>query len=252
MSFIDAIALSSLTAVIGYFVVHLIALIHSTRWLHRKIPTLSEAHSHPGVSILKPVVGINDNLQDNLESYFTLDYPKYEILICIAEKNGESLPLVEGLKKKYPMVDCSIFTGASAIGVNPKINNMLVGFNAAKYDILWISDSNIKALPHTLTEMATYLQDSKVGIVHQLPFTVPDTSFAGVLDTVYFGTQHARVYLCADVFRQNCANGMSWLIRKNALLAEGGLANYSKYLAEDFFISTALWNKYVYVIIVTR
>ena len=40
------------------------------------------------------------------------------------------------------------------------------------------------ALPHTLTEMATYLQDSKVGIVHQLPFTVPDTSFAGVLDTV--------------------------------------------------------------------
>ena len=114
------------------------------------------------------------------------------------------------------------------------------------------------ALPHTLTEMTMHLEDPKVGIVHQLPFTMPESSFAGVLDSVsayacvhvrtficvhgcvccianshvigvwlqfqvYFGTQHARVYLCADVFKQNCANGMSWLIRKPALLAEGSL-----------------------------
>ena len=40
------------------------------------------------------------------------------------------------------------------------------------------------ALPHTLTEMTTHLHDPKVGIVHQLPFTVPDASLAGVLDSV--------------------------------------------------------------------
>ena len=41
------------------------------------------------------------------------------------------------------------------------------------------------ALPHTLTEMTTHLHnDPTVGIVHQLPYTLPDTSFAGVLDSV--------------------------------------------------------------------
>ena len=67
------------------------------------------------------------------------------------------------------------------------------------------------------------------------------------------------------MFSQNCANGMSWLIRKHALLAEGdammclcivlilccaagGLIEYSKYLAEDFFISTTLWKKYVLLV----
>ena len=40
------------------------------------------------------------------------------------------------------------------------------------------------ALPCTLTEMTGHLHDPKVGIVHQLPFTLPDTSFAGVLDSV--------------------------------------------------------------------
>ncbi|XP_065906026.1 ceramide glucosyltransferase-like [Dysidea avara] len=243
MPCLDMIAIALICGVFGYFMVHLIALIHSKRWLHRKIPQLSETHAHLGVSILKPIVGMDDTLPVNLESYFNLKYPKYEILISIAEPDGKSIPLVKALKKKYPRVDCSVFIGASSVGVNPKINNMLRAFNAAKYEVLWISDSGILTLPHTLTEMTMHLEDPKVGIVHQLPFTLPDSSFAGVLDSVYFGTQHARVCLCADVFKQNCANGMSWLIRKHALLAEGGLLKYSQYLAEDFFISTTLWKK---------
>ena len=35
-------------------------------------------------------------------------------------------------------------TAAKTIGVNPKINNMNQGYKAAKYDLLWICDSNIK------------------------------------------------------------------------------------------------------------
>jgi len=37
--------------------------------------------------------------------------------------------------------------GASSVGVNPKINNMLCAFNAAKYEVLWISDSGILGEP---------------------------------------------------------------------------------------------------------
>ena len=35
-------------------------------------------------------------------------------------------------------------TAAKTIGVNPKINNMNQGYKAAKYDLLWICDSNIR------------------------------------------------------------------------------------------------------------
>ena len=41
--------------------------------------------------------------------------------------------------------------GASAIGVNPKINNMMVGYNAAKYEILWISDSGVMGECYSVT-----------------------------------------------------------------------------------------------------
>ena len=33
--------------------------------------------------------------------------------------------------------------GASSVGVNPKINNIYEAYEAAHYNLLWISDSNI-------------------------------------------------------------------------------------------------------------
>ena len=66
-----------------------------------------------------------------------------------------------------------------------------------------------------------------------------------IIIQVYFGTQHSRVYLLANLFGENCANGMSWLVRKEALDKEGGLIAFSDYIAEDFFMGKALWKKYV-------
>ncbi len=34
-------------------------------------------------------------------------------------------------------------TGASSVGINPKINNINLAYNSTEYDILWLSDSNI-------------------------------------------------------------------------------------------------------------
>ena len=40
----------------------------------------------------------------------------------------------------------SFTAAAKTIGVNPKINNMNQGYKAAKYDLLWICDSNIRGM----------------------------------------------------------------------------------------------------------
>ena len=37
-----------------------------------------------------------------------------------------------------------MFSGAETVGVNPKINNMIQGYKAAKYECLWICDSAIR------------------------------------------------------------------------------------------------------------
>jgi len=61
-----------------------------------------------GVTILKPLKGVDELLRDNLESFFNLDYPKYEILFSIAHEKDPSRVVVEELINKYPNVDAKL------------------------------------------------------------------------------------------------------------------------------------------------
>lgn len=51
---------------------------------------------------------------ENLESTCLQQYPKFEILFCIAEETDQALTVVEELIQKYPQVDAKVIVGKSA------------------------------------------------------------------------------------------------------------------------------------------
>ena len=111
--------------------------------------------SLPGVSILKPLINTADpSLFQNLETFFTLDYPKYEILFCIQETDDSKMKMyVDSLMQKYPAVQSKVFYGGQNVSVNPKINNMHPGYKAANYEYVLISDSGIRSKTNTKTAL---------------------------------------------------------------------------------------------------
>lgn len=64
------------------------------------------------------------NLKSNLETFFTLSHPKYEILLCVPDQDN---PAIDACKKKmlaiYPVVDVSLFVGGRKMGIKTEINN---------------------------------------------------------------------------------------------------------------------------------
>ncbi|KAA3672356.1 ceramide glucosyltransferase [Paragonimus westermani] len=241
---------------------------------------LSKNFPYPGVSIVKPLAGVDSNLEVNLGSYFRLDYPNYEILFCAADESDPSCRLVRQLQAMYPHVPSRMVIANKVVGVNPKINNLQAGYENSRFDLLLISDSGVWMRPDTLTDMvAALFAEEKIGMVHQVPFMTPNIytqantdfsprwtqsksiysngtsspsrsrdaplwnnvcerpSFAWIVQLVFFGCWHAKVYLSAAFFGINCTTGMSCLIRKPILSPLGGFKPFGRYLAEDFFLA---------------
>ena len=247
-----AMVFASIWVAVWIFVriLQLLAILYGKWILHKcnKNTLIRAESSFPGVSILKPLTNMdkNDaNLFSNLETFFTLEYPgNFEIIFCIQDLEDVTLQShINKLCSTYPKIDTRVCYGGKDVGINPKINNLLPGYSASKYELIMISDSRIRLKNDTLTDMVSHMTE-KVGLVHQMPFTYGDNDTLGnpikLLEKIHFGTSFARMYLVANCLGMNCAVGMSSIIRKSIIDGVGGLEVFGKYLAEDFFMGQAV------------
>ncbi|RGB42736.1 glycosyl transferase family 21 protein [Rhizophagus diaphanus] len=226
-------------AILGYYVAR-------TRYRTLKKSNSSQLSSDkvPGVTIIRPLKGVDCNLYENLVSSFRQDYPNFEIIFSVASENDPAVKVVKNLMKKYQKVDARLIIGECDVGVNPKINNMIRPYESAKYDIIWIWDSNIYVDFGCLGRSVDKLCQPGVGLVHHLPFAVCPDTFGSELEMMFMDTVHAKMYLAINAIGpDSCVVGKSNLYRKSDIESVGGLAQFGKYMAEDNLIARALWRK---------
>ncbi|KAJ4484892.1 glycosyltransferase like family 2-domain-containing protein [Lentinula edodes] len=223
----------------------------------------------PGVSILRPLKGLDTNLYENLESTFIQEYPNFEILLCVAEEDDQALPLVRELIAKYPNVNAKVLIGQENVGVNPKVNNLMGAYRSAANDILWVLDSNVTVHSGTLARAVDALQaptksGKRVALVHHVPFAFSTESRVGSrIDEAFLNTNHAKMYLAINtVAIESCVVGKSNLYRRSDLERVNGslkpitstepnakqdglcgLPAFGRFLAEDNMIASALWHE---------
>lgn len=208
--------------------------------LYKKEDTIIVTDNLPGVTIIKPLMGVDPLLEINLESHFALDYPKFELLCCVQDDQDPAINLVHRLREKYPKVDCKLFIGGKDGIINPMVHNMAPAYDKAQYEYIWISTSRIKAHSDIIRDMVCKLQKPNVALCHQMPFTTDQKGFAQTLEKTYFGGAFARYYLAFNILGLCCTTGMSYIFKKSLLDELHGLNYYGKYLAEDFYLTQAL------------
>ncbi|MCL6508031.1 MAG: ceramide glucosyltransferase, partial [Bryobacteraceae bacterium] len=92
-------ALAVIAAGSVVYAVLVVAAVRSYRAV--PVPQLRET---PPVSVLKPLSGADDGLEENLRSFFEQDYPEFEILFAVRTRDDPAVALVERLRSECPGV----------------------------------------------------------------------------------------------------------------------------------------------------
>ncbi|MCI0617345.1 hypothetical protein L0244_30590 [bacterium] len=101
-----------------------IQLLISFHEINKSSKQAPAGHFCPPVSILKPLKGLDDQLEKNLQSFFQLDYPEYELIFGLQQANDPAYSVVSELCAKHPHIKSCLIVNQRRIGLNPKINNL--------------------------------------------------------------------------------------------------------------------------------
>ena len=215
----------------------------STAALFRVTRRRTDLPDHtPPVTILKPLKGLDEGLEENLRSFFRLDYPAFQLLFCVAESDDPAIAVVESLMAEFPDHDAALVVGCKAFGLNPKVESLAAMDRYRKYDTILISDSNVLAQPSYLRETACYLADPSVGLVSNLFAGIEEHQAAAALENLHLNGYIAGGVALASALGITCVVGKSMLIRAKVLDAIGGYAGVRNLLAEDQVIGLRVRN----------
>jgi ceramide glucosyltransferase len=184
------------------------------------------------VSLVRPVCGLEAYSEETLASGFRLDYPDYELIFCVARGDDPVVPLVERLRAAHPEIPSQLLIGDVKVSGNPKLNNCVRGWEAARHNWVVLADSNV-LMPTDYLQRLLSAWRSDTGLVCSTPAGSRPNGFWAEVECAFLNTLQARWQYVGEAFGFGFAQGKSMLWKKPFLDARGGIRALAAEIAED-------------------
>ena len=196
----------------------------------------------PPVSILKPLAGADEGLEENLESFFRLDYESFEIVFSFASRDDPAYPVAREVADRHPERPTTFVFDAREPGGNSKVNRLAAAVPYAKHRLILFSDANVHIQPDFLRRAVTsFVADERLGLVSNLFRATGARSLGSRVETLFLnGCLLPGTAAVAAVLRRPCVVGKSILVTRRALESIGGIATLRDHLAEDYLLGQAI------------
>ncbi len=227
-------AVAGLTCCTGFL---LLVLIAAVRFRYRPEAEESGTVPLPPVTLLKPLCGLEPNLETNLRSFFRQDYPHFELIFGVRHLDDPALRIVRRLQRHYPGVSVKVVCAGEPDRPNAKVCSLERMCAAARYDYLVISDSDVQVERAYVRQVVGPLLDPAVGLVTCLYRGVPTAGLWSRLEALGMSVEMTAGVLVADLLEgMRFALGPTMAIRRDALEAIGGISVLAEYCADDFVL----------------
>jgi ceramide glucosyltransferase len=188
----------------------------------------------PKVSILKPLAGCDDELEENLESFVRLDYPSYEILLGVADRMDPAYGVARAFAARHPELDIRVVITDPNATMNPKTAQLVCLREMASGEVLVISDSNVRVSPTYLASMVSELSDPRVGMVWSVFTGNGERTLGAALENLQIcASVVPGIVAFNSVTSRPMVVGKSMAFRAADLDATGGFRSVGAFLAED-------------------
>lgn len=192
----------------------------------------------PALSLLKPLHGAEPGLEAHLTTFFEQDYPHYEILFCTRTEDDPGLAIARRVAARFPQIPAKFFSTGDPPYVNAKARSMELMEEAAEFDILVISDSDVRVKPGYLRAVALPFADPRVGGI-----TCPYRGMAAEgglwarLEAVGMSVEMTSGVLAARMMEgMQFTLGPTMAFRRQTILRMGGFRVTADYCADDFVL----------------
>jgi ceramide glucosyltransferase len=197
----------------------------------------------PPLSLLKPLHGSEPGLEAHLAGFFEQDYPLYEVLFCARSSDDAGLDTARRVAARYPQIPVQFFSTGEPPYINAKVRSMELMEEAAAYDILVISDSDVRVTPDYLRAVALPFADKRVGAI-TCPYrgVAAEGGLWARLEAVGMSVEMTAGVLVARMMEgMQFTLGPTMAFRRDAIHRMGGFRVTADYCADDFVLGNETW-----------
>jgi ceramide glucosyltransferase len=193
----------------------------------------------PGISILKPLRGLDPAMYAAFVSHVEQDYPVFEILFGVSSIDDPAVSEVRRLQRAFPQAPIRLIEGSSE-APNQKVGVLENLAHYAKYPIWVVNDSDIKVGPDYLERVVTPLSDSCIGLV-TCPYRPKAYSLATAWEALGVATDFIPSTLTAPLIGvREFGLGSTLAFRAADLAQAGGFNAIGDYLADDYHLARSI------------
>lgn len=190
----------------------------------------------PGISILKPLYGCDDTTRESLQSWFrqTYDGP-WQIWFGVSAASDPVCDLVRQLIAEHPQCRAQLVICENLTGANAKLAKLARLQPLAEYDLILVSDADVRVPPGFVGQFAALLHDPQTALATCVYRLANPTTLAMQWEAVCINADFWSQVLQSQTLQPlDFALGAAVLVRRQALAEVGGFAALTGCLADDY------------------
>lgn len=151
-----AFAAETITALLTLCgIIYCILALWAARKFERTPAPPADPAFAPGISILKPLRGLDPHIHAALASHCSQNYAgPFEILFGVSSLSDPAVPEVARLRVEHPQIPIRLIECPARLGPNGKLSNLAQMLPHAAHEHLLVNDSDILVSPDYLTHIA--------------------------------------------------------------------------------------------------